>query len=66
MGGMFSGVGGKGNILFWATLMEMVHTEQININGRITSKFILREIGLVGRRCDFNDAAYNLLILLKI
>jgi hypothetical protein len=27
IGGVFSGVGGKGNIRFWAALMEMVHIE---------------------------------------
>jgi hypothetical protein len=45
IGGVFSGVEGKGNIRFWATLMEMVHIEEIVINGRITSKFSLRKIG---------------------
>ena len=45
MGGMFGDVGGKGNTLFWATLIEKVHIKQTDINGRITSKFILREVG---------------------
>jgi len=45
IGGVFSDVGGKGSILFWETLMEMVDIEERDINGRITSKFSLRKIG---------------------
>jgi hypothetical protein len=45
MNGLVGGVGGKGNVIFWATMMDMAHFEDTDINRRVTTKLILREIG---------------------